>query len=280
MLARSERVHRPAYHRLVTILTTRETISRLSSLWFFVVASLVCLIAFVYGSGFQNSFVTESVLITTDPLLLLNIVVIVFVGLVLGLRLSTSIAWEREHRTVEVLLVGPASWSMIVLSKFLVELVVLASLVAIYLAYLAVAQPLGAGVIDPAALLAALYTPAYVLPLMATGLLVSSVMSTVRGAVILYLVVVIALAAFDGVLAVLQATPPEEMSLTSLYLKAGFEAVAPILAPLSPTAHIAGMIRTSYAQSGLAIGDLLVVLALTAGLLLAAWAAARWKGSQ
>src|SRR5690606_19239209 len=60
----------------------------------------------------------------------LNIAVVIFLGLVLGLRLAASIAWEREHRTLEVLIAGPVSFEAVVLAKFLVELCVLLALMA------------------------------------------------------------------------------------------------------------------------------------------------------
>ena len=44
-------------------------------------------------------------LVTTDPLAVLNAVVVSVLAAVLGLRLAASLAWEREHHTMEVLLV-------------------------------------------------------------------------------------------------------------------------------------------------------------------------------
>ncbi len=132
---------------LTTLLSAREARTRLASPWFYVVASIVCLIAWIYGAGFQQTFMTESVLVSVDPLMPLDIIVILFMGIVLGLRLAAGLAWEREHRTLEILLVGPVSWSSIIAAKFLVEIGIMVILMLAYVFYLLLAQPLGSGVI-------------------------------------------------------------------------------------------------------------------------------------
>ena len=116
------------------LLSVRGLRLRLCSVWFWAVASATCLMAWVYGAGFFAGFETESVLVTTDPLLALNARVTIFLGVVLGLRLAASMAWEREHRTLEILLIGPAVWGAILGAKFLVEIAVLALLVFVYAA--------------------------------------------------------------------------------------------------------------------------------------------------
>lgn len=270
----------PAQRRLIALMTRREIRSKLTSFWFFVVASAVCLIAFVYGSGFQETFVTESVLVTTDPLMPLNTFVFVFLGLVLGLRLATSLSWEREHRTLEVLLVGPVRWSAVIVAKFVVELGVLALLIAIYLAYLYLGQPLGAGVIGATDLLSMSVTPLFVLPVMAMGLLVSAWARSVRAAVVGYLVVIGLLSAFALVLGILEATPPDQMSLSSVYIKAGLEEVAKFLAPVSPVSLLARAINQLFLQNPIQPMEMISAMLLTAGLILAALFVARVRGVQ
>lgn len=270
----------PAQRRLIALMTRREIRSKLTSFWFFAVASAVCLIAFVYGSGFQETFVTESVLVTTDPLMPLNTFVFVFLGLVLGLRLATSLSWEREHRTLEVLLVGPVRWSAVIVAKFVVELGVLMLLIAIYLTYLYLGQPLGAGVIGAMDLLSMSVTPLFVLPVMATGLLVSAWARSVRAAVVGYLVVIGLLSAFALVLGILEATPPDQMSLSSVYLKAGLEEVAKFLSPVSPVSLLARAIDQLFLQNPIQPTEMLSATLLTAGLILAAMFVARMRGAQ
>lgn len=273
--------HRPpAYGRLLLVLVRRELATKLTSFWFFAVATAVCVVAFIYGSGFQQSFETESVLVTTDPLMPLNVIVVAFLGLVLGLRLATSLSWEREHQTLEVLLVGPVSWSAIVLSKFLAELLVMAGLLAIYIAYLLLGQPLGAGLIGVSDVAAIAMSPIFILPLMATGLLVSAWARSVRGAVLFYLVAVAVMAGFELLLGFLKTSELTDMSLSSLYLRSGMEAVSPFLTPVSPVGQIASMTRSLYGQGWVPAQDQLLVLVLTMLLLLAGYGIARYRGAR
>lgn len=270
----------PNYPRIVYLVLAREAASKLASPWFFLVATAVCLMAFIYGSGFQSTFSTESVLVTSDPLAALHIMIVVFLGLVLGLRLATALSWEREHRTLEVLLVGPVPLSAVLAAKFLVEVFVLAALIAIYWFYMMVGQPLGAGVISPADSLSILQMPVFALPVMGLGLLVSCWALTVRAAVVVYLVVVVMLAAYEGLLGVLRALPAEEMSLAALYFRAGLEAASPIVGPLSPAAHLADMMERMFAQAPAAAMQVASAMGLTAILLLIGYFVARARGAQ
>ncbi len=78
--------------------------------------------AYAYGSMFLRTFETETVLVSRDPLLLMNAALAGALGLVLGLRLASSIAWEREHAHSKLLLVGPVVWSALVAAKFTASL--------------------------------------------------------------------------------------------------------------------------------------------------------------
>lgn len=270
----------PGYVRLLWVLARRELVVKLTSFWLFAVASAACGIAYVYGGGFQQSFETESVLVATDPLVPLHVIVVAFLGLVLGLRLATSLSWEREHQTLEVLLVGPVSWSAIVFSKFLVELSVMVALIGAYAAYLILAQPLGAGVIGLSDLMWVAAAPLFILPLMATGLIVSAWAGSVRGAVLFYLVAVGLMAGFELLLGYLKAEELTAMSLTSLYIRSGLEAVSPFVAPVSPVGQIAAMVRDLYGQGRVPVGDQALVLGLTLVLLVAAYGLARLRGAR
>jgi len=244
-----------------------------------VVAAVVCLIAWAYGAGFQQTFETESVLVTTDPLMALNIAVIVFLSVVLGIRLAASMAWEREHRTLEVLLVGPAGWATIVAAKFAAELCVLAVLVAIYATYLIAAQPLGQGVIGVTEVASLATMPVFGLPALALGLLVGASAGSVRGAVILCLTAMVLLAGFELALGLLTAAAPDQLGLSSLYLRAGLEAVAPFLRPVSAIAYLARPIDALVAEAPLARADMFGSLALASGTLVAAVLAGRARGA-
>jgi ABC-type transport system involved in multi-copper enzyme maturation permease subunit len=209
----------------------------------------------------------------------LNVLVVAFLGIVLGLRLSASIAWEREHRTLEVLVVGPVSFEAIVLAKFLVELCIFAVLIAIYVLYLLVAQPLGAGVIGLGDALSVGQMPLHALPTLALGLLVSSLARTVRGAVVVYLVVVACLGLFEAVLGFLLARPPEELSLAEAYFRAALQGTATFLHPVSAIARLADLADGLTAQTPLRASKTLLALALTAATLAAATMFSRLRGA-
>jgi ABC-type transport system involved in multi-copper enzyme maturation permease subunit len=264
-------VHPPGFAGTTLLLFSREAWAKFASPWFYLVASLVCVIAWLYGAGFAQSFATESVLVTTNPLLGVDVLVVIFLGIVLGLRLASGIAWEREHRTLEVLVVGPASFEAVVIAKFLVELCVFAALTAVYMLYLLLAQPLGAGVIDVATAMSVGQMPVHALPTLALGLLVSAWAATVRGAVLAYLMVVAILAAFEMVLALLLAREPAELSLSAVYLRSGLQVAANFIDPASPIARLAHLAGGLTAQTPLlptatwhAFALTLVTLALAA----------------
>jgi hypothetical protein len=253
-------------------------LARIGSAWFWITASLICVIAWLYGAGFQQTFETESVLVTTDPLMTLNVLIVVFLSVVLALRLAASLAGEREHRTLEVLLVGPASWGEIVAAKFLVELCVMALLVVVYLAYLLLAQPLGAGVIAPRDTLGLLAMPVFALPVLALGLLVAAWARTVRAAVVSLTGVLGLLAAFEVGLWLLEARAPDQIELTELQVRSALEAAAPVLAWVSAPGQLAGLAK-ALAQNAAPTGAAaLWSLGLTACTLGLATAVARLRG--
>ncbi|MFB2551871.1 ABC transporter permease subunit [Ensifer soli] len=270
----------PAARRIVAVLTAREASSRLASVWFWLVATATSLIAFAWGAGFQQAFVTESVLVTADPLMPLTILVVAFLGLVLGLRLATALSGEREHRTLDVLLAGPVTWPSLVVAKLLAEVVVLAGLVGLLMAYLLLAQPLGAGMLTVSDLRSLALAPLAALPLMAAGLAVSAWLSTVRGAVIAYLACIVLSAAFEAGLGVLQRANPAEMGLSALYARAALETVSPVVALLSPIRPIAEMIRLADAQEMPSAALWWQALGLAAGYLALALVAARIRGGR
>ncbi|HEX2017573.1 MAG TPA: ABC transporter permease subunit [Aurantimonas sp.] len=272
-------LHPPGLLRVTLLLFRREMRMRLASLWFYAAASLVCLLAWFYGGGFQQSFRTESVLVAADPLATLDVLVVIFVALVLGLRLATAIAWEREHRTLEVLLVGPASHEAVVTAKFAVELCIFALLMAVYVLYLQVAQPLGPGIIDTGSALAVARMPVHALPVLALGLLVSAWARTVRGAVLAYLTLVVLLGVFEAVLGLLAARPPQELSLAAGYLRSAMQAVSPLIEPLSPVAPLANLVRSMTQDTAPAASQALTAIVLALVLLALAAAVSRLRGA-
>ena len=278
MLAETGRL--PGFGRLLYVLVRREVATKLTSFWLYAVATAVCAVAYLYGGGFQQSFETESVLVTTDPLMPLDIIVVGMLGLVLGLRLATALSWEREHQTLEVLLVGPVPWSAIVLAKFLVELCVMAVLLTVYAGYLLLGQPLGTGVIRPSDTLVVATAPIFILPLMAIGLLVSAWARSVRGAVLFYLVAVVAMAGFELLLGFLKAEDLANMSLSSLYLRSGLETVEPYLTPISPIGQIAEMVRSLQGQGWVPPQLQVLVLGLALLYLVASYGMARYRGAR
>ncbi len=60
-------------HLVTTLrLAKREIAGKLGSAWLAVILTLTFLAAYAYGAMFQRTFETESVLVSRDPLLLLN----------------------------------------------------------------------------------------------------------------------------------------------------------------------------------------------------------------
>lgn len=269
----------PGFAGTVFLLANRELGARLRSPWLYAVASLICLIAFFYGGGFRRSFETETVLVTTDPLAALNVMVMAVLAGVLGLRLATSIAWEREHRTLEVLLAGPVSPEAILAAKFAGEIVVLAMLTVTHIAYLLLAQPLGPGVIGPADAAAIGRMPLHALPLLALGLLVSTWAKTVRGAVMAYLSILALLIVHEIVLAALTAQSPQDLSLAGAWVRRILTAADTVIDPLSAVARIADLTTGLSVQTPLTPAQTGMALALTAATLAAAALALRARGA-
>lgn len=271
---------RPPGHLGVTLLLMRkELMARLSSPWPYAVASLICMIAWFYGGGFLRGFDTESVLVTTDPLAALNALVIAVLGIVMGLRLAASLAWEREHRTLEVLLAGPVSHEEVLLAKFCVELLLMVLLVAVYVVYLLGAQPLGAGVVDPRDAAAISTMQLHALPVLALGLLVSAWARSVRGAVVAYLAIVVALGLFEIVLGMLMARQPQELGLAAAYLRSTMDAASTVIGPVSAVARLADLTRGLTVETPLAMSRTLMAVGLALVTLVLAAFVSRARGA-
>lgn len=260
----------PGALRTVVILTRRELRERVSSVWLYVVASASCVGAAIYGGGFLNAFHTETVLVSSDPLAALNATVLIFLSLVLGLRLSASLSWEREHRTLEVLLVGPVGMQAIVLSKFAAEFAILVLLVAIYSLYVVIGQPMGAGTIGLGDTVGLWRSLVLTLPVLALGLLVSGFFSSVRASVVCYLIVVVGLSFVAFLTLWLSVLPPGDLSLAALYLRSGLEATNVVLRGVSALSYLSDLVTSvvglsvvSSARAGMAIVVTAVSLGLT-----------------
>ena len=213
--------------QMIWSLTRREVIAKFRSIWLYLLISLVCFAAILFGNGFIRSFQTETVLVSNGPLSALNAGVLLLLGLVAGVRLAGSLSWEREHRTLEVLLVGPATHATVIAAKFLAEALVIVVVLGCYGLFLLLGQPLGQGVLTfgDAGSLAA--WAVFILPTMALGLLVSSLFSTVRAAVVAFLVFFGLLLLIEVLAIWLAPLPPTEMSLAQMFLRSALEIVAP-----------------------------------------------------
>lgn len=270
----------PGPLRGLLILTRRELRARLSSVWLYVVASTTCLLAAVYGGGFLNAFKTETVLVSADPLVTLNTIVLVFLALVLGLRLATSLSWEREHRTLEVLLVGPIRLHTVVLSKFVAECTVLLLLISIYWIYLLFGQPMGAGTIGIADTFGLWRSVVFTLPVLALGLLVSGFFSSVRASVVCYLIVVAGLALVEITTLWLRVLPPDQLSLSVLYLRSGLENAHVVLQVVSALSYLSDLIATPVGLAVLTPLRALMAVLITGASLLLTIGISKRKGAQ
>lgn len=253
--------------RILRVLVARELRRKLSSVWFYLVASGACLIAAMVGSGFVRGFATESVLVSRNPLAVVDAFVLAFLGAVLGLRLAAAMSWEREHGTLEVLLSGPVRWTTLVLSKFAVELVVLAVLLLLYSAYVAIGRPLGTAVVDAGGLAGLWLTAPLVLPLMGLGLLISACLGGVRLAVTAYILALGFLGAIEAATAWLNLQSPETMALSALYIRSALNAAGEWLFWLSPLAYLGDLFRVAAADMAVGPERSLAAAGLASGLI-------------
>ncbi len=180
-----------------------------------------------------------------------------------GLRLSSSIAWEREHRTLEVLLVAPATWPSVAAAKFVSELSVFIFVALAYVVYLVAAQPMGAGVVGLAEAGHTLLTLLLAMPFLGLGLVVSTFSRTVRSASIVYIVLVLVFTAFDAAYGILVAIPPENLSLVALYGRATVELADPFIQFISPTSAVAAGAQVRGGGTGEVAGAIMQAIGLS-----------------
>ena len=225
------------------LLFIREARYRITSLWFYFVSSIICFISWIYGAGFQQTFLSESVLVTVDPLMALDILVIIFMGVVLGLRLAAGMAWEREHRTLEILIVGPVSWGSIIFAKFLVEICIMFLLIMAYLVYLLLSQPLGSGVLEFADTFGVIQMCVFALPTLALGLMVGAWARTVRAAVVTFFIVMGLLVIFELLLIYLENRSIDQISLSELFLRSSLDSVAPFIEYISAAGQLTFLVK-------------------------------------
>lgn len=252
----------PNTFRVIWTLTRRELAVKLSSFWLYGLMSAICLVAALFGGAFIQSFDTENVLVSSGPISALNAGIVLFLGLALGIRLTASLVWEREHRTLDVLLAGPTGHSEIIAAKFIAELLVLMLILVIYLLFLIVGQPLGSAVLTLADAGEIAIWSSFIIPVMAFGLLVSALFSSVRAAVVAFLVVITFLGIYEGLVIWLAPLSPTDMSLSMLYLRSGLESVQKATQWLSPVSHICEPVLVYLGRSVSGWTDILAAVTL------------------
>ena len=236
-------------------LTRHEFTARLRSFWLYILVLTVCFMAILSGNVFQQYFGTQTVSVFSGllgklgSLNALNASVLLFLGLVLGIRLSGSLAWEREHRTLEVLMTGPVRYSAVVVAKFLAELLALLLILSVYGLFLSLGQPPGRGVLSGVEIGILAVWATHVLPALALGLLVSAVFSTVRGAVIAVLVLFTVLASLEALPFWLETMRADELSPAHLYLRSALDTAAPVKRAISALAHLLEPARIHLGRS-------------------------------
>jgi ABC-type transport system involved in multi-copper enzyme maturation permease subunit len=228
---------------IAAILTRRDLFAKLGSIWIYSLASAICATTALLATGFRRTFETETISVSADPLAPVHALVLVIMALVLGMRAATSLSWERENRTMDVLLSGPATASALVVAKLATELVTLVMLGLVYSAYLVLARPIGD--VDTAFGGAATFwrLSVLVLPMIGLGLVISAGAPNVRAAVVAFLSVVLSLAALEGASAWLEAQDLNELSLTAVYLRGILSRATEWLHPISPIAYLADLAR-------------------------------------
>jgi ABC-type transport system involved in multi-copper enzyme maturation permease subunit len=253
---------------IAAILSRRDLSAKLGSVWIHGLASAICATTALLATGFRRTFETETISVSADPLAPVHALVLVMMALVLGMRAATSLSWERENRTMDVLLSGPATASALVAAKLATELLTLVILGLVYSAYLVLARPVG----DLDGAFGGLATfwrlSILVLPMIGLGLVISAGAPSVRAAVIAFLSVVLVLAAVEGASAWLDAQDPNELSLTAIYLRGILSRAEELLRPVSPVAYLADLARNVAGGTAPAsfreVTGLVLLLALTA----------------
>jgi ABC-type transport system involved in multi-copper enzyme maturation permease subunit len=258
----------PSQARVAALLAVRDFRSKFATIWIYALGSAVCVIVALFSTEFHRTFETESVAVLTDPFAGVHAIVLIFLAFVLGMRAATALSWEREHRTMEVLLSGPVTGLALVAAKLLAELATLCALNLVYSAYVGGLRPIGGEASAIAGLAAYWRLSILILPMIGLGLLISACVSTVRMAVIAFLLVVLLLSGLAGATLWLNAQDPNDLTLAALYARGILTIVSDWLSQISPVSYASDLVRfaaeggaPSGPRLGAAVG-LLVVLAL------------------
>jgi hypothetical protein len=254
--------------RISSHLAARAIRARLVSPWLYVLASGVCGLVALAATAFHKTFETESVAVDASPLASANGAVLGFLALALGAQAATSLSWEREHRTMEVLFAGPVSAGALLGGKVMVEGATLFLLLLVYSAYCLAVRPVGGGL--EAGQVAEFWAKSLlVLPSIGLGLLLSAQMGTVRGAILSFLAAFTLLGALEAAHLWLSAKDPNDLTLAVLYVRRAVAAATDLLAPVSPVAYLLDALRpapgTSALDPGRLAGGVALFLAEAAG---------------
>jgi ABC-type transport system involved in multi-copper enzyme maturation permease subunit len=264
---------------IAAILARRDLSAKLGSIWIYGLASAICAMTALLATGFRRTFETETISVSADPLAPVHGIVLVILALVLGMRAAISLSWERENRTMDVLLSGPATASALVAAKLATELVTLVMLGLVYSAYLILVRPVGD--LDTALGGAASFwrLSVLVLPMIGLGLVISAGAGSVRSAVIVFLSVVLALATLEGASAWLDAQDPSELSLMAVYLRGLLSRATDWLDPVSPVAYLAEVAHNVAGGAAPAIVRLVSGIVLLIALTVASVLLVRTRGA-
>jgi hypothetical protein len=265
--------------RIAAILARRDLVAQLTTIWIYAVASAICLVAAVLAAGFRRSFATESVLVSAEPLASVHAAVLVVLALVLGTQAAAALSWEREHRTLDVLLSGPSTAATIVVAKLLGTIGSLLVLGLVYAAYLILLHPIGDAASATGGLALFGRAALLVLPTIGLGLLVSALAPTVRFAVIAFLCLFLALSGLEAAVAWLNAQDPHHLSLAAVYTRGILSLASDWLRPVSPASYVADVARFAGGLPVPGVDRLLGAVALCLGFCLAGIVILRSRGA-
>ena len=225
---------------IALILCWRDMRAKFSSIWLYALASGVCAIVAFFAISFHKAFETETVTVAADPLSAVHGIVLASLGLILGIRAAMALSWEREHRTMEVLLSGPVTIVALVSAKLSAELATLIFLNIVYTIYMAIVRPVGDAWLLHS-IVSYWYLSLLILPMIGLGVAVSALVSTVRGAVVTFVVVCLALGLVEGFTLWLNGQDANDLSLPVLYVRQTLDVVTGWLSIVSPVAYIADL---------------------------------------
>lgn len=231
------RVNRLTFQTAKT-LAVNEWLASFRSPGMYIVATLACLIQIQILTAPLSFLRDYGLLITQDPLIPAFLGAMAVIVLYAAIIAAISIVNEREKRTLQVLFYTPVSHQSLVLAKYLAQLLSSLSLLSITVIFLAFTAwitkfPMGLDLFW--ALLLSIFL---VSAMVAFGLSISAYARSVRGAVLLFLILLVLLFGLQIFGRVLDQVLPVSNPNLLVYLTPALDVILFVTAQFSPLAYL------------------------------------------